>query len=345
MPSNRSLNRAREAQEDEFYTQYEDIAAELPRYRDQMYGKRIICPCDWDESLDEVLVYGSEEYVAGCDLLSPGGTIKTIDTYRSGQHVEKDLDLVKCNFVKFLIAHADTYGIASISVSGYNPLTGEGVRFQDIDYSKYDLVITNPPFSQMREFVDLMFDKKMEFLVVGSINHVTMKEIFERITNGEMWLGYHCGDMSFKVPDYYEPRKTRYWVDETGQKWRSMGNACWFTNLDVSIRHDKMILTETYDPEVYPTYNNLDAIDVDALEKIPYDYPGLMGVPLTILSRYNQEQFELVGFGKGNAAKEIGVGRNHRGRTDIEYTQPDGTYKCPYGRIIIRNRNPRKSDE
>lgn len=343
--SNVSLNKAKEAQEDEFYTQYEDIAAELPRYREQLKGKHIICPCDWDESLDEVVVYASEEECQKENLMQKDCTVKVIDTDKTDKHIEKDINLVKCNFVKFLIAHAEAYGIASISVSGYDPISNRGVRFQDLDYSKYDLVITNPPFSQMREFIEVMFERKKKFLVVASMNHVTLIDIFKRIQAGQMWLGYHAGDMAFKVPDYYESRDTRYWVDDEGQKWRSMGNACWLTNLEVSIRHDRLILTEEYDPERYPTYNNLDGIDVDALENIPYDYAGLMGVPLTILAKHNQEQFELVGFGKGNAAKAIGVTKNHRGRTDIEFTKPDGTYKCPYGRIIVRNRNPRPTDE
>lgn len=148
--------------------------------------------------------------------------------------------------------------------------------------------------------------------------------------------------MSFQVPQSYEARETRFWIDENGQKWRSLGNACWFTNLDVTKRHEEYVFVRKYKPEDYPKYVNLDAIDVGRRENIPEDWHGLMGVPDTFLAIYNPEQFELVGLGSGDLAKEIGVKKNFRGRTDIAYTV-DGKPKCPYSRIIIR-RKPKVSD-
>lgn len=112
--------------------------------------------------------------------------------------------------------------------------------------------------------------------------------------------------MKFKVPDYYEPRPTRYWQDETGQKWRSMGNTFWFTNLDHKKRHDFLVLTGKYTPEKYPHYDNYDAIEVSQVKEITDDYFGAMGVPITFLDKYNPEQFEIVGAteseGKGFSA-------------------------------------------
>jgi hypothetical protein len=111
----------------------------------------------------------------------------------------------------------------------------------------------------------------------------------------KIWLGYQSGDMAFKVPDYYTPRATRYWEDETGQKWRSMGNGCWFTNLDTTKRHEELILYKKYNPEEYPTYDNYDAIEVSRTDHIPMDYDGVMGVPVTFLDKHNPAQFEIVG--------------------------------------------------
>ena len=101
--------------------------------------------------------------------------------------------------------------------------------------------------------------------------------------------------MAFRVPDYYEKRATRYWEDEDGQKWRSMGNACWFTNLDVAKRHEDLILYKSYSSEEYPAYDNFDAIEVAKYKEIPMDYDGVMGVPITFLGKYNPDQFEIVG--------------------------------------------------
>ena len=109
-----------------------------------------------------------------------------------------------------------------------------------------------------------------------------------------MWLGNKFGDMSFQVPEYFEPRATRYWQDENGQKWRSMGNICWFTNLDIPKRHETLDLWKKYTPEEYPTYDNYPAINVNKTVDIPADYDGVMGVPITFMDKYNPDQFEIV---------------------------------------------------
>ena len=158
-----------------------------------------------------------------------------------------------------------------------------------------DVVVTNPPFSLFREFVALMMKYQKPFLVIGSQNNITYKDVFKYLRNNELWLGYKSGDMAFRVPDYFEPRATRYWVDEQGQKWRSMGNICWFTNLDIQKRHEDLDLYRYYTPEEYPLYDNCDAINVAKVSEIPMDYEGAMGVPVTFLDKYNPDQFEILG--------------------------------------------------
>ena len=113
--------------------------------------------------------------------------------------------------------------------------------------------------------------------------------------------------MAFKVPDHYEPRETRFWVDEQGDRWRSFGTMCWLTNIDIAKRHEHLILYKTYDPKVYPTYDNFDAIEVSKVEDIPLDYGGAMGVPGGFLTKHNPDQFEIVGITKtwcGMASKK-----------------------------------------
>ncbi len=139
------------------------------------------------------------------------------------------------------------------------------------------------------------------------------------------------------VPDHYEMRNVRSWRDENGKNWRSLGNARWFTNLDISKRHEPLILFKTYDPDQYPKYDNLEAIEVARNTEIPIDYDGLMGVPDTFLDRHNPDQFELIGIPFGNLGKGMGVTKNHRGRTDIAITK-GGKSRCPYSRIIIKRK-------
>ena len=177
-------------------------------------------------------------------------------------------------------------------------LNGDGdFRSQEcIDLLKQaDIVVTTPPFSLFREYVDILMKYDKKFLIIGSQNNITYKEIFKLFKENKIWLGYKAGDMAFKVPAYYTPRETRYWQDESGQKWRSMGNICWYTNLDIAKRHEDLILYKTCSPEEYPKYDNYEIINVNKVSEIPLDYEGLMGVPITFFDKYNPEQFEILG--------------------------------------------------
>ena len=282
-------------------------------------------------SLDEILVYANEETVSESHLFGNGRSIRYVDTDRSKDRIERDIDIVNCNFVKFLIAHADDYGIASIAVSGYNPATGDGIRFQDIDYSKYDLVITNPPFSQFREFIATLFKNDMQFLVIGPQNAITYKDCFDHVKNNEMWIGYHWHLKGFVRPDGTV-------IPKNDNLPRC---CCWYTNLDVSYRHDKMILTEDYDPRKNPTYVNYDAVEVSKTIAIPCDHAGKMGVPVTFLQRYNPDQFEIIGssLSLGTPMSEIAAkGTYSQGGPRFYLENGDGTYRRLYDRIIIRNK-------
>ncbi len=111
--------------------------------------------------------------------------------------------------------------------------------FGRMRYSSY-----RSPFSLFKEIVAEIVKYKKNFLIIGNQNALTYKEIFPLIQNNEVWTGYQFGEMKFRVPDSSEPRSTRYWVDETGQKWRSLGNAMWLTNLDNDRRHERLNLTK-----------------------------------------------------------------------------------------------------
>lgn len=335
MATARSMNASKKNIDDEFYTLYEDIAAELPNYKEQLRGKRIICPCDWDESFQEALVYKEEGYVAPHNLISIGGTVKKIDIEQSKDRVERDLTTVRCNFIKFLVAHAEAYGIKSISVSGYNPDTGEGVRFQDVDYNNYDVVITNPPFSKFKEFIEVMFRTQTKFVVIGPTNGITYQDTFKHIQNNEMWLGYHHHMTGFIKPSGEVLSKS----DAT------VRYSCWYTNLDVSYRHDKLILTEKYTPEAYPTYCNYDAIHVKTTTDIPYDYDGLISVPITFLQKYNPEQFDIIGNSSILAGRPPeDLPKNLKGGPRF-YLKDESGYKRIFDRLVIKNKEVYHDDD
>ena len=145
-------------------------------------------------------------------------------------------------------------------------------------------------------------------------------------------MGSTLSFAKFKVPDYYEPKATRFWIDETGQKWRSMGNICWFTNLDIKKRHENLLLYKTYNPDEYLKYDNYDAINVNKTSDIPIDYEGVMGVPITFLDKYNPEQFEIIGLDR---YVEDNPRYGHRFKISGKET---------YARILIRHRQKNNSE-
>lgn len=336
---NKNINEVRHKDErDEVYTLYEDIAAELPKYIDQLKDKRIICPCDWDESFDEKIVYKSEEFIEAANptLFNNGGTVKEIDFKKTNLN---NVSLIKCNFVKFLITHAEEYKIKSISVSGYNPNLDKGVKFQDIDYSKYDLVITNPPFSQFIEFINLMFENKKQFLVIGPQLAIGYKDIFKFIKANKMWLGYN-----YHLTGFIKADGTILNKNDSLPRC-----CCWFTNLKVSYRNDIQILTETYSPEKNPKFVNYDAILVHKSKRVPCDYEGEMCVPLTFLQIYNPKQFELIG-----STLELANPIANYVEADAEYSKGGPAfylkvgpkkYKRHFLSIVVKNKKVVKDDD
>ena len=242
--------------------------------------------------------------------------------------------------------------VAELFKSGENELTeleGDG-DFRSPEclalLDEADIVVTNPPFSLFREYISLLLKKKKSFIVMGNINGCKYKETFPLIRDNIMWPGYNFNQLyEYKVPDYYSFVEGKYRVDEKGNYFIKVPGICWFTNLDLKKRHEFLILVRHFSPDAFPSYTNFDGIDVTTINDIPCDYAGMMGVPISFMGSYNPDQFEIIGLGEGDLAKEIGVTRNHEGRTKLEYSTSNGSYKRPYARLVIRNRHPEKPTE
>lgn len=192
----------------------------------------------------------------------------------------------------------------------------------------------NPPFSLFREYVKQLMDYGKKFILIGNMNAITYKEIFPYIKNNELWLGESgIKDMSFKVPSYYEEKSCRFWVDENGQHWRSLGNACWYTNVEHTKRHTPIDLYKRYSNE-YKHYDNYDAIECGKVCEIPMDYDGVIGVPITFLDKYCPEQFEIVG-----CTESEGKGfSNGLWDENSGVAQPLVSQKRVYKRIFIKRK-------
>ena len=176
--------------------------------------------------------------------------------------------------------------------------------------------------------ISLLVKYKKKFLLIGNQNAITYKEIFPLIQNNKVWTGYKFGEMQFRVPKTSEPRNTRFWIDENGQKWRSLGNAMWLTNLDIDRRYESLTLKKFYNDKEYPKYDNYNAINVKNINDIPCDYSGIMGVPITIIHKYNSTQFEIIGEA------------NHGSDNEYDLFKPTINGKEIFKRILIKNKNP-----
>lgn len=303
--TNAYLQSAKNNKNDEFYTTYETIEKEVSNYKDQMRGKTILCNCDnpFESNFPKFFVKNFNKYglkrlicTSYTDISLNDREVSLFNKQSKGRGYILDIQEIPQGFNNDILSDCETETILSKEKVRF--LIGSGdFRSQECInlLQQSDIVVTNPPFSLFREFVSLLEKHKKKYLIIGNMNAVNYKEIFPLIQNNKAWLGYHNGDMAFRVPDDSEPRKTRFWIDEFGKKWRSLGNAMWFTNLDVEYRHKILKLQAEYTPELYPTFDNYDAIYVSRVSEIPKDYDGIMAVPLTILTKYNPKQFTIIG--------------------------------------------------
>lgn len=307
------LNTAKKNKADEFYTQMVDIENELRHYQDQFSDSTVLCNCD-DPYESNFFKYFAINFnflhlkkliaISYKGSFFAGKQLSLFDSQRlsikstsekpaykieiSEVNDENDDGAIDLDDVEYLIANRK---------NTLSTLEGDGDfrSFESVEILKQaDVVVTNPPFSLYREYITQLVEYDKKFIILGNQNAVTYKEIFPLLRENKLWLGYYSGDMEFVVPDYYEPRPTRY-REENGIKYRSMGNICWFTNIDIQKRHENITLYKQYSSKDYPLYDNYNAINVDKVAEIPYDYDGVMGVPITFLDKYNPDQFEIVG--------------------------------------------------
>lgn len=328
MASNKSLAAAKTERVDEYYTQREDIEKELMHYADQFKGKRVYCNCDDPE--------WSEFWQFFHRMFKPW-ELKSL----TATHYEPCAE----NFAYRLDLSEDTNGDGIVDWNDEPVITqiecnGDFRSEICIDMLKEaDIVVTNPPFSLFREYFTQLMEYGKKFLIVCPLTGFKYKETFPYVRDNKVWMGYTQPKV-FRVPETCEEKGV---YEEDGVRYVKRGNTYWMTNLDVVQRHKEADLRGNYyDPEKYPSYNNFDGIDVASANEVPCDWYGNMGVPINFLEKHCSDQFEIVGLGEGNLAKEIGVQKNHRGRSDLEYPLPDGGYKRPNARIVIRRR---KKDE
>lgn len=340
--ANKNLNSARKAKKDEFYTQISDIEKELQHYWAHFRGKTVLCNCD-DPYESNFFKYfalnfnqlGLKKLICTCYNGSPVQGTELITFFKEFNEEPK-----KVAYKAEITEVKDMNGDGAVDLSDVKILlqndknvmslleTGDFRSKECVDLLKEaDIVVTNPPFSLFREYLMLLINYNKEFVIIGNVNAISYKEVFPLIKSEKVWLGpsITSGDRKFNVPDDYPLNAAGCGIDQDGKRFIKVKGVRWFTNLDHKKRHEKLDLVCKYSPEEYPHYDNYDAIEVSKTANIPCDYEGIMGVPITFLDKYNPEQFEIVRFRKGDDGRDLCVNG-----------------KCPYFRILIRNKHPQK---
>lgn len=324
--ANSNLTKAKNAKNDEFYTQYIDIEKEIAAYLeynpDVFLNKTILLPCDDPEWSNFTKFFAQNFERFGLKkLISTSyahGSKKYKGEYQptlfETSNPQFDTEKTVKNGKIFTLTH-DISGDGKIDVDDleWTYLEGDG-DFRSDEIKKLrdesDIIITNPPFSQFRDFISWIVEEDKKFLVIGNINAITYKEVFPFLKSDNIWLGatnFNTG-MYFRVPkDFVYADSYKFEREQYGEKVNRVPGVCWFTNIDHGRRHQPLPLMSMQDnlkfskhkeikgKKGYDQYENYDAIEVSFTDAIPSDYDGVMGVPITFLDKYSPEQFEIVG--------------------------------------------------
>jgi hypothetical protein len=389
--ANENLSGARSAKNDEFYTQYADIEREMNAYLDfdgdVFRDKTVLLPCDDPEWSNFTKYFAQNFAKLGLRKLISTSYAPTAVTYSiqpslfEAESPQFDLEKTRANG-KIFTLYRDKTGDSRIDVNDleWEYLDGDGdFRSEEICRlrDEADVVITNPPFSLFRGFLEWIIEAGKQFVIIGNMNAITYKEVFTHIRENSMWLGngFQSGNA------YFRPLADRDYasgVYDDASNLVKFRNVVWFTSLDHGRRHEPLALMTEADnkkfskhKEVkgigYSKYDNYDAIEVPFTDAIPSDFPGVMGVPISFLSKYNPEQFEIVGIAKAPlgipskayprqtqvsaSGAESTVTKLNDGPAIRVKTPPFGktyykvgkaNYVQVYARILIRHRNPAK---
>ena len=324
--NNKDLHAARKGKNNEFYTQMADITKEMNNYTDHFKGKIVYCNCD-DPKESKFFDYFTKRFHG----LGLNKVITTCYKNSNWKHFSKHNSdqAVWLEYKGDLIEGKRKPDLDKTSVK---PLIEDGDFRSDECVAllkEADIVVTNPPFTLFRDYIELLMNNNKKFIVLGNMNAITVKSIFPYFKQNKIWYGpsINSGDREFGVPDDYPLTAAGCRTDENGKKFVKVKGVRWFTNLDFKQRYEDIPLTQTYSPSKHPNYDECDAINVDAVDDIPRDYKGVMGVPISFMDKWNPDQFEILGLDDHTLEFPKWRGRG-----------PNLNGEPRYRRIMIRNK-------
>ena len=343
MARNKNLSVAKAAKKDEFYTQISDIEKELNHYKKHFKDAHVFCNCD-DPEFSNFWRY----FALNFDSFQLKQLTSThYDEGKSTYRMDMYRNVPKSALSKETFITLEETGI-TLPIGYITPLEEDG-DFRSKEsiqiLKKCDIVVTNPPFSMFREYLNQLIEFEKKFIIMGNNNSIPLKGVFNLIEENKIWLGYSTNKtMEFMVPDSYPLKGKSTREDETGIKYIKVPSISWYTNLDIDKRHEEQILYRNYTPEKYPSYDNYDAIEVGFVKDIPMDFSGVMGVPITFMDKYNPNQFDILGVSKTWATdfkvKKTKVYTNAKQHYQNGKTKAGG--KVNDGAVLAHDKKPEK---
>ena len=317
---NAKLAAARQARDDEFFTLTRDVEAEISAYLTEdpqlFRGKTVFLPCDDPES-SAFAVFFRENFVdfGLKTLICTSFAENKVPSKTSEQPILDGLDgrvldgLGSEERGKCLVLNASSLGGRPLRepATAWQALRGSG-DFRSAEVSdlrnRADFIFTNPPFSLFSQFFSWVTEANVGFSVVGPLSAATSPQVFPFLQRLEVWLG-----QGFSGGNAYFSREKTRGIGNTQSESPAglvkMRNIVWFTNLDHRGRHKPLVSREPnlndgsrrrpYLAEDFPTFDQIEAIEVSQVSQIPEGYTGLMGVPVSFLQSFSPEEFELVG--------------------------------------------------
>ena len=374
--ANGTLNNARMAKKDEFYTMFYDIETEMEAYLDYnpdvFHGKTVLLPCDDPEWSNFTKYFAQNFEELGLKKLISTSYAQDSKLYKEGVQLSfletesPKFDKSKTNtHGKIFVLDKDVTGDGKINLDDlqWDYLEGDGdFRSEEVKRlrDEADIIVTNPPFSLFREFLAWIVEAGKLFVIIGNINCVTYKEVFPLIKDNKLWMGctIHSGDREFRVPDEYPLNASGWRIDNEGNKFIRVKGVRWYTNMEHGRRHQPLSLMTMADnikyskhKEVkgrkYAVYDNYNAIEIPFTDAIPCDYDEWMGVPISFLDKYCPEQFEIIGMAKRGAGdpslkSKVYTKEDYANYSDLNATptimDETGALHNTYPRILIRKK-------
>ncbi len=355
--ANKNLNAAKTAKKDEFYTQMADIERELQHYWQHFADKVVLCNCD-DPYESNFFKYfalnfnqlGLKKLICTCFDGSPvQGNELLLDFGDFSDEPKKIAYKVEITEVRDLNGDG-AVDLADVQYLLRNDKNAISLLKQHGDFrsaeciellKEADIVVTNPPFSLFREYIGQLMQYEKKFVIIGHQNAITYKEVFPLLQSNQVWLGYGFKGAAAHFTSPYDDIAT---AGDHKKDMIRVSGVNWFTNLEIPKRNEDLDLIRNYSSEEYPAFDNYNAINVGRTQDIPCDYPGIMGVPITFLDKYNPNQFEIVWQASGNTRasapsdvlKEVGYKAHPEDRGGCGVIKG----KRQYSRILIRNKHP-----